>query len=140
MFIAKSEYEALVKRADSKVTLEEYEILEKKYDKSVSSFEERIEEILVSQKKNLDNLTEQHNIVIANKDAQIENKIYQETKSLREDLAKVTMEKNNAVNKSEILEKAFANLGFDVKDMKGILNKLVDGIVSKNTINLIKSN
>ena len=29
-------------------------------------------------------------------------------------------------------------MGFDVKDMKDILNKLVDGIVSKNEINVIK--
>lgn len=38
----------------------------------------------------------------------------------------------------EILEKAFENMGFDVKDMKEILNKLVDGIVSKNTINVVR--
>lgn len=46
----------------------------------------------------------------------------------------------NAVLKKEveILEKAFENMGFDVKDMKEILNKLVDGIVSKNEINVIK--
>jgi len=46
----------------------------------------------------------------------------------------------NAVLKKEvdILEKAFENMGFDVKDMKEILNKLVDGIISKNEINVIK--
>lgn len=38
----------------------------------------------------------------------------------------------------EILEKAFENMGFDVKDMKEILNKLVDGLVSKNSINVVK--
>jgi len=48
-------------------------------------------------------------------------------------------EENSVLKKEvEILTKAFDNMGFDVKDMKEILNKLVDGIVSKNQINLVK--
>lgn len=52
----------------------------------------------------------------------------------------ITLSQENAVLKEKvaILEKAFENMGFDVKDMKEILNKLVDGIVSKNTVNVIK--
>lgn len=51
----------------------------------------------------------------------------------------ILKEKNSVLAKEvEILEKAFENMGFDVKDMKEILNKLVDGIVSKNTINIVK--
>lgn len=38
----------------------------------------------------------------------------------------------------DILNKAFTNLGFDVKDMKEILNKLVDGLITKNEIKLVK--
>ena len=51
-----------------------------------------------------------------------------------------SLKEKNAVltEKVSILEKAFENMGFDVKDMKEILNKLVDGIVSKNEINVIK--
>lgn len=50
------------------------------------------------------------------------------------------LRERNAVltEKVSILEKAFENMGFDVKDMKDILNKLVDGLVSKNEINVIK--
>lgn len=50
------------------------------------------------------------------------------------------LKQENAVLKArvEVLEKAFENMGFDVKDMKDILNKLVDGIVSKNTIQLVR--
>jgi len=40
--------------------------------------------------------------------------------------------------KIDILEQAFKNLGFDVKDMKDILNKLVDGLIAKNEIKLVK--
>src|ERR1035437_1669955 len=59
-------------------------------------------------------------------------------KDIKEDNAKLKMELNNALKEVSILTKAFENLGFDVKDMKGILDKLVDGIVSKNTINVVK--
>ena len=47
----------------------------------------------------------------------------------------------NAVLKkeTEILNKAFENMGFDVKDMKDILNKLVDGIVAKSDIKIIST-
>jgi len=38
----------------------------------------------------------------------------------------------------EMYTKAFENLGFDVKDMKEILNKLVDGLIAKNEIKLVK--
>lgn len=50
------------------------------------------------------------------------------------------VEQDNAVLKKEveILEKAFENMGFDVKDMKDILNKLVDGLIAKNEIKLVK--
>jgi hypothetical protein len=48
------------------------------------------------------------------------------------------MNLNNKTKEAEILTKAFENLGFDVKDMKDILNKLVDGIVGKNTVHVVK--
>lgn len=52
----------------------------------------------------------------------------------------IALAQENAVMKKEIsiLEKAFENMGFDVKDMKDILDQLVKGIVSKNTINVVK--
>ena len=53
-------------------------------------------------------------------------------------LRQLTTEKEVADQKILYLEKAFENLGFDVKDMKDILNKLVDGLVSKNEINIIR--
>lgn len=62
------------------------------------------------------------------------------TKDLELKEAKLELEKENAVlkHKVEFLEKAFSNMGFDVKDMKSMLNKLVDGIVSKNKIQVVK--
>ena len=50
------------------------------------------------------------------------------------------LKEENAVLKKEIsiIEKAFDNMGFDVKDMKGILEQLVKAIVSKNEIKIVK--
>jgi hypothetical protein len=43
-----------------------------------------------------------------------------------------------ATAQNAILRTAFETMGFDVKDMKGILDKLVDGLISKNEINVIR--
>ena len=41
-------------------------------------------------------------------------------------------------SENAILKEGFKNMGFDVKDMKNILDKLVEGVISKNEINVIK--
>lgn len=53
----------------------------------------------------------------------------------------VLLKNENDVLKKEIeiIEKAFENLGFDVKDMKDILDKLVEGLVAKNEIRLLRT-
>ena len=62
-----------------------------------------------------------------------------ETKlKFREDNATMLAENARLQSEVSMLNKAFDNLGFDVKDMKEILNKLVDGVVSKNTVNIVK--
>lgn len=87
------------------------------------------------------------NILQMQKNFESEKRITQNEITIK--IAEATREKDiennkikqeNAVLLKEvsILTKAFENMGFDVKDMKEILNKLVDGIVSKNEINVIK--
>lgn len=56
----------------------------------------------------------------------------------KQNTAKVQQENAVLLKEVEILKKAFENMGFDVKDMKEILNKLVDGVVAKNEIKLVK--
>jgi hypothetical protein len=72
----------------------------------------------------------------------LQSKIELETaKAVNEKTKKIAaLELENGVLKGEnsMLKKAFENLGFDVKDMKGILEKLVDGIVSKNQVHIVK--
>jgi len=65
-------------------------------------------------------------------------KISEAIEEKNKELNKVQQENAVLLKEVSILEKAFENMGFDVKDMKEILNKLVDGIVSKNEINVIK--
>lgn len=89
-------------------------------------------------KRDIENLKRDNEIVLKRKDAEVDVIVSTKTKKLTEDLAKAVSERDNYKKETEILNKAFENLGFDVKDMKDILNKLVDGIVSKNTIQLVK--
>ena len=63
----------------------------------------------------------------------------EEAKSeLKKENSQLTIDKAILQKEVAMYEKAFENLGFDVKDMKEILNKLVDGLVSKNQIQLVK--
>jgi len=98
------------------------------------SYQNHIDELL----KKVKNNEEDTAIILKRKDAEVDVKVSVATKELTKQLAQVTSERDNYKKESEILNKAFENLGFDVKDMKDILNKLVDGIVSKNTIQLVK--
>lgn len=65
-------------------------------------------------------------------------KISQATADKEKENAKIREENSVLKKEVEILTKAFENMGFDVKDMKEILNKLVDGLISKNQIHLVK--
>ena len=58
--------------------------------------------------------------------------------AIKEETADLKLKNGVLESENTILKQGFANMGFDVKDMKGILNKLVEGIISKNEINIIK--
>lgn len=88
--------------------------------------------------KDLENIKKDHEIFLRRKDTELDVKIGEKVEEYKTKIAKLELENGNYKKEVEILTKAFENLGFDVKDMKDILNKLVDGIVSKNTIQLVK--
>ena len=58
--------------------------------------------------------------------------------AIKEETSDLKLKNGVLESENAILKTGFANLGFDVKDMKSILNKLVEGIISKNEINVIK--
>jgi uncharacterized protein (UPF0335 family) len=57
---------------------------------------------------------------------------------LKKQVSELDIETQTQAKEIEMYTKAFENLGFDVKDMKDILNKLVDGLIAKNEIKLVK--
>lgn len=105
----------------------QFEVESKKLNKE-------IEEI----KKEKENIVEDSKVISSREAMKLDVKLHEKTKELKEEISKLTTENNNYKKEVEILTKAFENMGFDVKDMKEILNKLVDGIVSKNSIQLVK--
>lgn len=89
--------------------------------------------------RQINDMKKDHDIVIARKDAENDVKISEATKVLTSENSKLTIENGILTKEVDMLRLAFKNLGFDVKDMKGILDQLVKGLVSKNTINVLKS-
>lgn len=85
--------------------------------------------------KEAQNLLEEKNRKISELEKDNAAKIAAAVKEQNLDLQQ---ERNTYKARCEILEKAFENLGFDVKDMKDILNKLVDGLIAKNEIKVLK--
>lgn len=127
--LSDKEYQALLAKVNGGETKKEAELKEEvKF----------LNESLLNAKKDAENKEKDTEIILKRKDNELENKVFDLTKELRDDLADKNAKLNNATKEVEILTKAFENLGFDVKDMKAILDKLVDGIVSKNTIQLVK--
>lgn len=84
------------------------------------------------------NIEEDYKIILKRKDLECENKILEVVEDKINRIARLELENGILKKEVEILTKSFENMGFDIKDMKNILDKLVDGIVSKNTINVIK--
>lgn len=117
------------------LTTKQYnDLLEKANQKDTKTLESRIVEL---EKQNL-NLIEDQKVPLKRKELQLQNTVDEKTRELQNKITELTIKNNNSEKEVEILTKAFENLGFDVKDMKEILSKLVDGIVSKNSIQLVK--
>ena len=57
---------------------------------------------------------------------------------IKEQTADLKLKNGVLESENAILKEGFKNMGFDVKDMKSILDKLVEGVISKNEINVIK--
>lgn len=116
-------------------------IKEEVKSQEIKSFEEKVKTLETDLAKvtgEKSNLEKDHELIMRRKDLEVDVKVSEATKELNTKVQKLELENGNYKKETEILTKAFQNLGFDVKDMKEILNKLVDGIVSKNTIQLVK--
>lgn len=110
----------------------------KRLNEVISDMRKVETEVKKDHEKEIEDIKKDHEIVLKRKEAELDVKISEKIKEFKDKVAKLELENGNYKKEVEILTKAFENLGFDVKDMKEILNKLVDGIVSKNTIQLVK--
>ena len=140
-------YDELVKKAAKSVDVEDPRIEElntiikrerKSHEEEIAQLGKNHSEKVEGLEKKAKNLEEDNKIIVTRKDLELDNKVAIATTTITKERDDLKMKLNNAEKEVEILTKAFANLGFDVKDMKEILNKLVDGIVSKNTISIVK--
>lgn len=132
MWISRDEYDRLIvktKGEDPKV--------KDAQDKLEAS--KKFHEIYVETKeRELANLILDHKAELKRLNDSVDSKVIDKTKELAANNMALKISESNLKKETEILTQAFENLGFDVKDMKDILNKLVDGIVSKNQIQLVK--
>lgn len=131
MFFKKKEVEVEVE-----VEVESKEV--KSLKEEIAKLRKEAGDVYLEHNKEIKNLKEDQLVLMARKDAELDVKVSTATKSLTNEVASLKLENGNYKKETEILTIAFENLGFDVKDMKDILNKLVDGIVSKNTVQLVK--
>jgi hypothetical protein len=70
--------------------------------------------------------------------AGLELKVSQKTQALNKANQALTIENGVLKKEVEILNKAFESMGYDVKDTKEIIGKLVEALATKNTVNVLK--
>jgi len=88
--------------------------------------------------RDIKNLKEDHAREIKNLNSDIDLRIKLATQSLIEEKNKALADKALLQEKVNFIERAFTNMGFDVKDMKDILNKLADAVIAKNQVHIVK--
>ena len=131
--LSEKEYQALLGKIDNTLIKE----TEKNHKEEVNSLKRKHQEEQEDSARRLAIAKEDNKITVERMQASIDTQIIKATEVLTKKIAQLELEKGNALKEVEILTKAFSNLGFDVKDMKGILDKLVEGIISKSKIQII---
>ncbi len=129
------------------ISNEEYSLLKRRFDetektlltlKKAQDEWELSQKCIVREKERYENLVKDNQIVLNRKDLELDVKISKEIKDLSNENQKLLLENGNLKQEVSMLNKAFDNMGFDVKDMKEILTKLVEGIIQTHTIQLVK--
>lgn len=121
----------------TKIVVDETKV--KKLEADIEKLEKRNTDMAHDQVREIDQLKADFASEKKIYEAEYVVKLNEATQARVEEINKVKQENAVLTEKVNILEKAFENMGFDVKDMKEILNKLVDGIVDKNKINVISA-
>lgn len=132
--ISDSEYKSLLANSSKSEVTE----LKRLHQIQIEKIKGEYEEDSKAKDREVRHLREDKTIAIDRMKSEQDLVVQKATKELTDKLQKLTIESEGYKKEKDILTQAFKNLGFDVKDMKDILNKLVDGIVSKNQIQLVK--
>lgn len=107
--------------------------------KEIKSLNNMIDELNILNGRELTKIKFDHELEIKKLTNEVEQKVDEKVKDT---LTRLTItEQENAVVKKEleVYNKAFENMGMDVKDVKDVVNKLVDGLVAKSEIKLVKA-
>ena len=106
---------------------------------SIKTLREELTDSEIGHQRELAKIRFDNELDIKKLENEIQERITSQVKSMQ--LKLIEAEKNNAVlsKELEVYNKAFENMGMDVKDVKDVVNKLVDGLIAKNEIKLIKS-
>lgn len=124
------------------VQKEREEEMDRKHTRAVDEISFKNKQLLDKQEFNYGNQIEKLKTQVE----ELENKLKETSElavkerevAIKEETADLKLKNGVLESENAILKTGFANMGFDVKDMKGILNKLVEGIISKNEINVIR--
>lgn len=137
MFESKTELRETITKLESE--LKHLEDENELFNKAQVKHEEKIRELNTFHKRELSEIKKDHEFEMKELRRGEAQKVFQATEDLRNQ--NLNYEKENSKLKSEnkILTKAFENMGFDVKDMKDILNKLADAVVAKQEVKLINA-
>lgn len=145
IFLSTTKYNELLAKANKNDNAELHRVHNLAIEKLKSDHETKLKNIEDEHKKKVEkmerdylNAGEDAQRLLVRKEAEIDLVVQKATKELNEKISKLTIENESNKKEKEMLTTAFKNLGFDVKDMKDILNKLVEGVVSKNTVQVIK--
>ena len=115
----------------------------------IKKLEQEKKEIVIENENNSKNIVNEHEfklkrlvlekeIEIKQIESSIDDTVKKQVKDTLEKMTRVEKENAVLVKELEVYTKAFQNMGVDVKDMKEIMQELIKGIVSKNTVSVIK--
>lgn len=140
MFISQREYEELVRKAEShdhlEATNDSLRRVISEHDRDTKILKQDHERAIAQKDREMGEADRRAQV---DKDTSVREAVEAATDELKKENTNLTIEKERAADRAAMLEKAFENMGFDVKDMKEILGKLVDGLIAKHEINVIKT-
>jgi uncharacterized membrane protein YqiK len=143
-FISNEDYKALSEKKDLKAENTNLKAENKRVKGLLEEKYTFIEEMRKKHELRIEDIQREHVIEIATKtreNTQLkesqEHEIAKKTAELSQQLVDAKRDKEIAEAKSNMLDKAFENLGFDVKDTKEIIEKLIVALGQKHTVQMV---